>query len=357
MHTPPLRRFALASASLLLLAACCSAGTGGTPGKPAKQPPAADDPAAEQRVIPLKHARASAAADLLREVFGARDKAGQRKHLAVGVDERTNSIVLSGPPRELAEAARFVQLVDVDAPPPEVDRLEFGVYALRSLTPDKVTEQALQPLLRTPRHRVIVDPARKLVIAHADRETLSKVEAVLNRLDQLADLPPVPPAPELEVRLVWLAAVQPGKNAALPGADLAAAVEEFRRLGHERAVVIAQTLVRTQPGVRFEQTGQARLEDAPCLLTATGRVVDQRGMAGLEIAVRASAAGKGGGPLCSLQTEVTLPLEKPAVLGVTPAHGVATAFVVQVRQVPPRGPARPAKGSGPGKAARPVQRE
>src|SRR5262245_5770071 len=351
MTTRTQRPLALASACLLILAAGGRA-PGGGPAKAAKEGGAGGKAAAKQ-TIRLKSIDAVAAADVLRGMFRSADRKDLGLELAV--EPLTNAVHLSGPAGLVAGAARVLRLLDGQetpgkaAPKAPDARQEIHVFSLRYITPDRTVEEALRPLLGMAPNHFVIDRDRKLVIAFGDRESLDKAEALLVRLDESAR--PLGPAvlPEFEVRLVWLAGGPAGKNAVLPGADLAAAVDEVRPLGLDKPTVVARSRVRTKADVRFEQGGQARLDEAPCQLSVTGRVLDLIHAAELEATVRVTQGGKESGQLCTLKTQVTVPLGKAVVLGVTPAHERPTAFLVEVRRVQPKPAAKPAK-----KAAVPV---
>jgi len=102
------RTLALAAAfgSLSLLVTGC----GSTPVRAApaaSAQPAQPSPDDQVELIGLRYALASDCAERLRESIGSR-------HLRVGADERTNSVVLVGPRQEVDRAKQLLAKLDIE---------------------------------------------------------------------------------------------------------------------------------------------------------------------------------------------------------------------------------------------------
>src|SRR5262245_20539099 len=208
---------------------------------------------AEKRVITFRHVRAAEVVRLLREIY--RESA----ELAMGVDERTNSLVLSGKAEVLADVAKLLQQLDKEAPDREAAQPEFQIIALSYLTPDRNTEDALRLVLDSRRGRFSIDKERKLVVLYADRETNLTAATLLQQLDQTARERAGPAPLELTVRLVCLVSGPAAEKAAAVPEDLKEVTKTLRKLGIDRPVLAAQSLIRTPFNTPFEQSGQAQL--------------------------------------------------------------------------------------------------
>jgi hypothetical protein len=335
MQTRHVRSLSLPLRFLLAGAVCGGLFAAATAAQPPPEGPARAADKAEKHVFTLRHVRATEAARVLREMY--RESAD----LALGVDERTNSLVLSAKAEVLADIAKLLQQLDKEAPDREPAKPEFQVIALRFLAPDQSTEDALRLVLDGRRGRFSLDRERKLVVLYADRETLQGAAALLQQLDQMARDVAGPAPVELTVRLVCLVNGPADEKATAVPEDLKEVAETLRKLGIDRPSLAAQSLIRTQFNARFEQSGQARLGEATGLLTATGQVSSAAGAPRLDITVRATQTGRDSGPLLSLQTQVTVQPGQPVVLGVTPLREQTAAFVVQL--LPPLPVPKPAE--------------
>jgi type II secretory pathway component GspD/PulD (secretin) len=104
------RTLALAAAlgSLSLLGTGC----GSTPVRAtpaASTQPAQSSPDDQVELISLRYALASDCAERLRDTVGSR-------HLRVGADERTNSVVLVGPRQDVERAKQLLAKLDIEVP-------------------------------------------------------------------------------------------------------------------------------------------------------------------------------------------------------------------------------------------------
>jgi hypothetical protein len=72
--------------------------------------PGASETAPQTRLLPLKYAKVADMVKLLQDVYGK-----ENKSFRTGADERTNSLVLYGPPRQLEEIQALINKLDVPA--------------------------------------------------------------------------------------------------------------------------------------------------------------------------------------------------------------------------------------------------
>ena len=280
----------------------------------------------------LRNARAAEMAGVLRTVFG--EKPGDRPRIGIGVDERTNQLIVSASAPMLADVAKLLQALDGPAAPAGQGGLQGGrplnLYRVRHLQLDRKLEEALRMLIPNPSAgQFVLDPSRKLVIVQGSPLVQDLVEAFLSRLD--TEAPDAPPRP-LQVRILWLVGGKAAKgDGVVPAGAFPTLANDLAKLGINPMRLGAQTLVQVMRGSSFAVSGGAAL-DVPCILKVSGKVSAAEGGA-VSLAGTASVLqGEKGAPvrLCDLQTELRVPLGKLVVMGSAPVRGDPTAFVVEV---------------------------
>src|SRR5438876_8160016 len=81
----------------------------------------------ELQVIPLKYATASEVAHLLQETFGSR---GREARLRIGIDDRNNSLIISGSAMDLEKVQQIIRKIDVSSTRSDAGR-EIYVFDLK----------------------------------------------------------------------------------------------------------------------------------------------------------------------------------------------------------------------------------
>jgi type II secretory pathway component GspD/PulD (secretin) len=156
--------------------------------KPAA-PGAKGDAKAEFRVFLLKNAAAVEAAKVLTQIFR-----GDHPALAIVADERTNSLVMRGSVEDLAAAEAVLQRLD-DAPgrdgkkPERTEKPQLRVFTLKSGSAAEVAK-VLQALLGgegNKSFRAVAEAQSNSVLVYAPEEQLAEIEALVVRLDLLAE--------------------------------------------------------------------------------------------------------------------------------------------------------------------------
>jgi hypothetical protein len=295
----------------------------------------------EQRVYALRNATASDVARMLREVFFT--PPGRTGRLTISVDDRTNSVILSGSAADLMEAEAVLNKIDIPGAGAASGRLELRVFALRHREPDATLDSALRMLIENRPGRFVVDRSRRQVLLHADQLTAELVEAVLSRLDVPAEVKALV-GTDLEVRVSWVVS-GPTRDGGKALDEFREATAELGRLGLDKPRLAAQVAVSTVPDAHFETTGLAAVEGSPSLFAVTGNVVDRKDAAGLDIDVSVTRVPtrQGGAPVCRLHSQVTAPFDRPLVLGTAPTEALKSAFVILVQRR--KAPSAPAKAS------------
>jgi Bacterial type II/III secretion system short domain len=298
------------------------------------------------QVIRLKTLQASEMTRVLRELFTAPERRAPR--ITVAADDRTNSLVVSAEPNDLATVQKLIASLEKEAaqrPPAH----ELRVFDLKHTEPDAAMEQALRLIFGPGQAgNFALDLQRRMVICSGDRTALDAAEALLTRLDdRSAQATGGGKAGERRVRLVWLVdttGAEGGGPAQLrrPPDDLNEVVAELAKLGISKVGLAAQTVANVTEGQSFRIEGTTDLSGGPCYLQVSGVLSQGQEKPTVRIELRATRetpAGKDpasgrvlrrGDPVCSLDTTVTAPPGHAVVLGVTPTAGLTSIFVVQV---------------------------
>jgi hypothetical protein len=298
------------------------------------QTPGGEKPAKPQRdtmVLAAKYVKAGDAARILKELLG--ERAGRDVHF--GVDDRTNSVIVSGSAEDIALLKRILTALDVPHPRPEKDVRQLAVFPLRNTELDRNLEEVLKLIFTDPNDRFALDREHRSVIVYADRDTLHTAEGLLNRLDQAPEKAGVVRA---QVRIVWLATGLP-QDAPKPPADLKNVLDELAKIGIEDPRLVSQLIVNTLVNKDFEVQGSGK-PDALGDLRVSGMVLDKApGSVGLHLPkdtfllnvnLDATRAGEAKGGVCRLQTSISAPAGHSVVLGLTPTAAMTSVFVVQV---------------------------
>jgi hypothetical protein len=292
-----------------------------------KQPaPEKPQSLAELHIIRLKHADATEVAGILANLLqDMRGKSDQSPRTAV--DMRTNCVIISARPATFLMISELVRKLDEPAaniiPPRQIQ-----LFTLKSLAADENLVKVLKPLFNAPSDGSFsIDPVRNAVVAVGAAAKLEEVAALLERLDQpLAKT-------DVNIRILWLVSGNVPQDAAKPPDDMKDVVAQLAKLGIKDPRLAAQTIVASQIGKPFQVQGLASLTEM-YNLQIEGRAMDKQDRISLEMKIQARQQGGflGSGILCNLDTVITTPVGHSTVLGVTPALGLTSVFVVQVQQ-------------------------
>jgi hypothetical protein len=278
------------------------------------------------QVFPLKHATAADAARVLMEVF--RDKTGPKGKLAIGVDERSNTLIVTAAPDLVFDFAKLLQAIDVPVASQPAGHPELFIVRLNHADPGLV-ENALRLLFPAKEAgRFLVDRDQRLVLLYARGDLLDTAKALLSRLEES---PGTAPQPNLEwqVRIIWLRNAPADDKAAkaLPK-DFADLHGDLAKLGLDRPAVAGQLMVRLTPQLPFEIAG-----DGPpgWKWMAHGRINhDPANQLVLDLTLSAGDQDGKTRPPVSLRTQVKLHSPKMMIVGAAPTRPTMSAFVVEV---------------------------
>jgi|SRR5262245_56451543 len=195
------------------------------------------------------------------------------------------------------------------------------------------------------RYRLAFDERTNTLFLTADAADLARVAQVVKALDVPSDAGPPTDPTEYEVRLFWLVAGPTREEPAKLPDDLKDVAAGLTRSGLEKPRLAAQVAVPVTRGSPFEAAGLVQL-DAPLRLTVSGMAKEKKDAVSLEVSVNVTQpqAGRDARPTGSLHTQLTVPLGRPTLLGITPTEAQTSAFVIQVqlRQPPSPAAAKPA---------------
>jgi type II secretory pathway component GspD/PulD (secretin) len=297
----------------------------------------------ETLVFRLKNMKASEAVSILREVL--REEAGPKGSVSLGVDDRTNAVVVRGAIGALDKVSALLQKLDVPGESDAGERTEMKVLPLGRVEPDQALEEALRLVFGNRRPgRFVVDRRRHAVLVSGNAATFQEVKLLLDQLSALSE-DSGEPSLDLSVRLFWLVSGQPTKDAVRLPDDLKEVAADLEKLGLDKPRLATQVLAHATLGTPFEVGGTAHL-DAPYRLTFSGTVSLKKGAVGLDVTVNAERPGtaRERSPVAGVRTQVTAAPGRLVVLGVTPTEKLTSAFVVQVEGKKPTAPqAKPVK--------------
>ncbi len=338
-----------AVAATALVAALPARAPGQQPDKP---PPAKQ----EIQVYPIKHVAATELAASLQQVLGDGGGRGQvGRNVRVGVEARTNAIIVMTSPGEMENIDKLIKALDVE-PPERMDegRKLVQLVTLKNVRPDDDLEKMLRVVYQGT-EGFALDMQRRMVVLTGDKATRDAARLLIEHIDATPPAPPRVEAGEMQVRVVWLVSGLEDpegdpKRAAKTPADLGDVVAELGKLGIDKPRMAAQAIVNAQFQGTFQVEGTAELHQ-PCVFSVVGMLTERKAAAGLEIEIKATresvpVPGGFGGPrgkpasICNLRTQISAPLGHAVVLGVTPTEGMTSVFVVQVLQKEVKGPPR-----------------
>jgi type II secretory pathway component GspD/PulD (secretin) len=308
---------------------------GESAGPPKAKLPAEKKDKAEQMIFRLKYIPAKEASRILRELYGPKGS------VSIGVDDRTNALILSGTKAYLTQAEAILNKLDVEGSARVGDLPQLKVFSLAQyrVEPDDGLESMLRMLVPSGRSgKFTIDHRRKVVAVFADEATLAQVQMLLITLGgQREANPAAKPASsttDLQVRLFWLVSGR-GRRAGddLPD-NFKEIAGELARLGMAQPHLATQLAVSSETGARFETAASVALPGAHDL-TVSGFSISRDDRLGLSLTIRVSQAAprRTSRRAVSLRTVVSVPLDRPVLLGVTPGETLTSAFVVQVSRV------------------------
>ncbi len=280
---------------------------------------------AEHRIFRLKYIPATEASRILRQLFGS------RSGLSIAVDERTNSLVLSGGMAQLVQVEAILNKIDVEGSAPVSDAPVLKIFRLGpyGVDPDEHLKSMLQTLIPAGRNgRFIIDAGRRMVMLYADPTTQQRVQMLLSELGTQRDARQAKPATDLQVRLYWLV----GGRGRRIGQDLPDNFKEIAgelgRLGMAQPRLATQMMIATEIGTRFETSTAVALPGSHDL-TVSSMTTDRSDKVGLSVTISVNQSSRRSSRrTASLRTQVSVPFNKPVLLGVMPGEAMTSAFVV-----------------------------
>jgi type II secretory pathway component GspD/PulD (secretin) len=289
----------------------------------------------ENRIFRLKHVVATDAARILRELFGS------RRGLSTAVDERTNSLIISGGKVDLQQIEAILMKIDVEGSARAGDAPQVKVFSLAHyhVEPDEGLEAMVRVLIPTARTgKFTVDARRNVVVVFADQPTIERVQVLLISLRMERETKPQPAVEDLQLRLFWIVSGAGRRGGSDLPEDFKEIAGELTRLGMASPRLATQITFRTETGARFESAATVALAGSH-QLTITGTTGDRKNSVGLSLTINVSqsAPRRSSRRPLSLRTRVSVPLDRRVLLGVTPGESLTSAFVIQVSRSKPSG--------------------
>jgi hypothetical protein len=328
-----LSRLLLLAAAWSLTACLAEAQEARPPAKAPAAPPANQ----ELRVFTLKHIPAAQVTQMLDLLYP--DRFGKDIRLVPDVRGSVNRLIVRAGPEQLALVAHLLQTVDVPSDEASSDQLQVRVYPLKHIQADKMLEQIMQIATDQQECSFALDRRRNAIVVRANEGVQARIEQIIQRLDQSSE--PAPRRADLRVRIVWLVSGQTGDEVADPPEDLKDVLAELARIGFQKPRLAAQTIVNAASDTPFQAQGVAKLDQLYNLNVSGTIAASKDGYPELQLTLNAvpqasfmTVQGRpvqtNDGPLCKLDTKITIPPGHYVVLGMTPSKAMTSAFVVQV---------------------------
>lgn len=246
-----------------------------------------------------------------------------------------NAIIVSGPKDRLAEARKLVEQLDAE-PKKVASQQQLRVYTLKSIPTDQNLEKALGVIFAGRQGaRFAIDPARNQVIVYCDEQTSDMVTALLSKLDST---PERQPTFDVQIRVIWLVNGAPEESAPKLPEDLGPVLRTLVRMGIDKPVLAAQTMVVTSIDNPFVAKGTARVDQGGlCDFSVTGMARDNKDGSRLSLNLQAGRADRAQGKqdILHLETEIAAPMGHIVVLGMTPTANMTSVFLVQIQRAEP----------------------
>jgi hypothetical protein len=339
MTTNP-RRLVCDWGRLLLLTAayCLTIGFAGAQESPPRaKPPAAPAANQELRVFTVKHIPAGQVAQMLDLLYP--DKLGKDVRLVPDMRGSVNRLIVRAGPEQLALVRQLIQTVDAPSDEPSSDQLQVRVYPLKHIKVDQALQQIMQIVTEQQEGGFALDRQRNVVVVRAHEGVQDTIGAMIQRLDQAPE--PAARRADLRVRIVWLVSSQTGEDGPDPPEDLKDVLAELAKIGFQKPRLAAQTIVNAASDTPVQAQGVAKLDQLYNLNVSGTIAATKDGHPELQLTLNAvpqasfvTVQGRpvqtNEGPLCKLDTKITIPLGHYVVLGMTPSKAMTSAFVVQV---------------------------
>jgi hypothetical protein len=277
---------------------------------------------------------------VLKEVF--RDKMGPKGGLSVTVDDRSNTIIVTGTTDQVLDFAKLLQTIDVPAPPPAMPPPAQEVFLFRFNQADpKLVEDGLHLILPTKEvGRFLVDREQHLVIIYSRMEVINLVKNLLARLDETPG-PALPMNLDWRVRVIWLRNAPAEDKLAKPlPKDFGELLDDLGKLGLDRPAVASQLMARITPQMPFEIAGGG---PPSWKWAVNGRIQHVSNQLALDLTVTATDNDSTTKPPVFLRTHVNLNSPKAMIVGAAATGPLMSAFVVEV-SITPSPKAAPKKG-------------
>lgn len=298
--------------------------------------PANNAEPSEVRVFALQYMAANEAAEVTLQLMNP-----QHSTLKLAPDQRTNSLIASGDPKALQVVEAVLQRLDI-APAKEEQK------TLRAYRIDDNEKTALRILQSVLDQGARVEQDKDAILVYGSNGVHDKVTAVLGELTKNA---PEDSVDTYYIHVVWIVGTQEAnrdwKLQPIP-AGLKSLVEQklAPRLGLNEPAMVGQILVRasasekTEAHVEANGAGQLSEQKSFQMFCDTSLVRSSKGVS-LKLNLTADIVGpsppttrgnfgRGQGRGNNLSTTIDVELDHPVCLGVTPAVGVDSVFLIQV---------------------------
>jgi len=271
----------------------------------------------------IQHSDAHELSAVLRELLPIRG--------SIVVDARTNSLIVNASQEDQTRIGDLVGRLDVEVESEQPSDIVVRVFDVRDLAPF-VTLERLVPVIAPGRDERIAFEADRLMVVSGTVETMDRVHDVLTmfREQQKEQANSAEPAPQRQLRIVWLLSGLEGEGAQDVPSDLRDVIAELSALGIDDLSLASQSMIEIREERPFRIETLATLaENKPVVIGVEGH--GTRTSAGeMELKLELGVSGTLGE--AEIASSIVAPVGHYTVLAVTPLSNRQSVFVIQVRE-------------------------
>ena len=247
----------------------------------------------------------------------------------VVAEQRTNSVLATGPEHELAMIEALLMKLDRPSGKP---RQGTQVISLKHIGAEKAMKTLVD--MGTVSGVIAADAKRNRLILKGTEKDVRLVQELI----RLIDLDNGGANPQMQLRIVWLVHEKlAGKDAADPPKDLDRVISAMKgKLVTGPLKLAAQVVVAVDSGDsgEFEASGTSSLMGSACRLNIQGKIAGHsQGKPLLAIQLSAEGPGPRGEQFATISTRIAAPRGHSVVLGMTPIRSLDSVFVLQMLPV------------------------
>ncbi len=280
----------------------------------------------ETKVFRLQHADANDAAKSIMRVLDCR----------VGVDERTNVVVLSGDSAEIHRAADLLQQLDV----PSGEGTQSAMIRVGHDSPGEL--MSMIHTLVSPQTRIAFDRESDLLVVRGQAKDLDEVRKLVDVLQQTDEDDEPHVTESLQVRYYFIQAQydpDSGEAGGVLPEQLSKVAKVLPEVGLHNPTLLASMIVHVESDALFNMSGSVGQYEGHIDINVEGIATlqgENRALLETDVKMARFSVKRQQSPLLQSSSEFTTPIGDFVVLTASPAstdEGDAIALVLQIVRV------------------------